>query len=240
MINRILETKREEINALKNIKYEARKKPVLSLNFDGNINIIAELKQKSPSAGFIGKIDDARIEIYSRYAKGISILTDSTYFGGSFELLKEVAGKTHLPILCKDFIIDESQIDMAYWMGADIILLIVRILDKERLETLYSYTKRLGMNCLVEIHKKEEFDKVAYLDPEIIGVNARDLDTLEINFDMAEEMLSYVDAPVRIAESGIKSRKDIERFKNANGFLVGETLMKSQNLESTFRELLYG
>jgi indole-3-glycerol phosphate synthase len=129
---------------------------------------------------------------------------------------------------------------MAYSKGADIILLIVRILEKERLETLYSYTKGLGMNCLVEIHKKEELDKVTHLGPEIIGVNARDLDTLEMNLDMAEEILSYVDAPVRIAESGIKSRKDIERFKNANGFLVGETLMKSQNLESTFRELLYG
>jgi indole-3-glycerol phosphate synthase len=240
MISAIMETKKQEIEKLKDLQFAPRKKPVIPLKFESGVNIIAELKRKSPSAGAIAEIDDQRIALYSKYAKGISVLTDTTYFGGSFELLKEVAEKTHLPILCKDFVIDEAQIDLAYSKGTDIVLLIARILEKERLETLYSYARNLGLNCLIEIHKMEEIDKVSHLNPEIIGVNVRDLDTLQIDLSSAEEMLSYIDSPVRIAESGIKSRKDIERLSRANGFLIGETLMRSKDLESTFLELLYG
>lgn len=218
----------------------ARTKPVIPFTLKEGVNIIAELKRKSPSAGDIGEIDDERIVLYSRYATAISVLTDATYFNGSFEILADVAEKIKLPILCKDFFIDRVQIDLAYAKGADLILLIARILDKEEMKNLYSYARGLGLNCLVEVHAAEELDKIADLDAEIIGVNTRDLDTLVIDLERGKEILSHVNAPVRVAESGIKSRKDIEGFSDANCFLIGETLMRSQNLESTFRELLYG
>lgn len=239
MIDAILATKRKEIERLKGRRFPPREKPFIPLAFGDGVNIIAELKRRSPSAGAIAEIDEERIAVYSRYAKGISVLTDKTWFSGSFDLLEEVAGKTRLPILCKDFIIDESQIDLACSKGADIVLLIARILDKERLKTLYLYARELGLNCLVEIHRKEEIDRIDGLQPEIIGVNARDLDTLRIDLGSVEEMLSCVDAPMRIAESGIKSRQDIERLGRANGFLIGETLMRAKEPEAVFRELLY-
>ena len=240
MIEQIVETKKKEVEVLKTLELTPRTKPVIPFTLKEGINIIAELKRKSPSAGDIGEIDDERIALYSRYATAISILTDTTYFGGSFEVLADVADKIDLPILCKDFFIDTVQIDLAYSKGADLILLIARILDKEQMKDLYGYARRLGLNCLVEVHTAEELEKIADLNAEIVGVNARDLDTLAIDLERGKEILSRVSAPVRVAESGIKSRKDIEGFHNANCFLIGETLMRSQNLESTFRELLYG
>ena len=240
MIEQIVATKRREVALLKTFELVSRTKPVMSFALKEGVNIIAELKRKSPSAGDIGEIDDERIALYSRYATAISVLTDNTYFGGSFEVLADMAGKIDLPILCKDFFIDTVQIDLAYSKGADLILLIARILDKEQMKNLYGYAKGLGLNCLVEVHTAEELDKIADLNAEIVGVNARDLDTLVIDLERGKEILSRVSAPVRIAESGIKSRKDIEEFHDANCFLIGETLMRSKNLESTFRELLYG
>lgn len=239
MIEQIVETKKKEVEALRTLELTTRTKPVIPFALKEDVNIIAELKRKSPSAGDIGEIDDERIALYSRYATAISILTDNTYFGGSFEVLADVADKIDLPILCKDFFIDTVQIDLAYSKGADLILLIARILDKEHLKDLYGYARGLGLNCLVEIHTAGELEKIADLNAEIVGVNARDLDTLAIDLERGKEILSRVSAPVRVAESGIKSRKDIEGFCNANCFLIGETLMRSQNLESTFRELLY-
>jgi indole-3-glycerol phosphate synthase len=151
-----------------------------------------------------------------------------------------VAMQTHLPILYKDFIIDPMQIDQAYASGADIILLIVRILARDELISLHCHAQDMGLACLVELHAKDELERLSDLDAEMVGVNARDLDTLQIDLDRVSEMLSKVHVPMRVAESGIKSRKDIERFKAANGFLIGETLMRSKDLEATFAELLHG
>ncbi len=240
MIERIIKTKKREIAALKTLKMEERIKPVIPFMLKKGVSIIAELKRKSPSAGVMAEIDDKRISIYSRYAAAISVLTDNIFFGGSFDVLADVAGKTELPVLCKDFILEKTQIDFAYAKGADLILLIARILHKEQMKVLYDYARKLGLNCLVEVHTTKELDKIADLRAEIVGVNARNLDTLAVDLDMAREILSRVDTPVRVAESGIRTRKDIERFHDANCFLIGETLMRSPDLEATFRELLYG
>ena len=240
MIRAILETKKAEVEALKGTNPGARVKPLIPLVFEGPVNIIAELKRKSPSAGPMGEIDDGRIAAYTRYAKAISVLTDRTYFGGSYEFLEEVARKTSLPVLCKDFIIHECQIDYAYAKGADAVLLIVRVLGRERLEALYAYAQSLGLACLVEVHAKEELREISGIRPPVVGVNARDLDTLKIDLNLSAEILLAVDAPVRIAESGIRTRDDIKRFKGANAFLVGEALMKSPDLDLTFEELLHG
>jgi len=240
MIETILETKRKEVEGLIGSRFGERKKPVRPFVLKGPVNIIAELKRKSPSAGIIGEVDDERIAAYSRHAVAISVLTDRVYFGGSFDFLEEVAMKSPLPILAKDFIIHESQIDCAFAKGADLVLLIARILGNERLETLYSHARRLGMECLVEIHRREELEAGRGLKPSIVGVNARDLDTLAMDLDLAADIFSNLSAPVRVAESGIRSRRDMERFKGAQAFLVGETLMRSPDPDALFRELLHG
>lgn len=240
MIQQIVETKKREVAAIQDQVLSPRKRPLMPFNLKEGINIIAELKRKSPSAGDIGEIDDRRIAIYSQYATAMSILTDTTYFNGSFEILAEVAAKTDIPILCKDFFINERQIDLAWSKGADIILLIARILEEDRLKALYDYAHDLGLNCLVEVHAAEELKKISHLHAPIVGVNARNLDTLTIDLDHAKKIMSRVESPVRVAESGIRTRADIERFDNANCFLIGETLMRSNDLESTFQELLYG
>ncbi|OPY70317.1 MAG: Indole-3-glycerol phosphate synthase [Syntrophorhabdaceae bacterium PtaU1.Bin034] len=240
MIDRILETKRQEVTELRKRRPPGRKKATITpLVFDSPVNIIAELKRKSPSAGFIRDVDPERIHIYSKYAKAISVLTDTTYFGGSYEFLTEVAEQTSLPVLCKDFIIDPVQVDFAYGAGADIVLLIARILDKEELEALYAHARRLGLSCVVELHDREEMAKLADIRPEIIGVNARNLDTMEVDLKRTASMLPDLHSPLRIAESGIKSRQDVERLiaMGANGFLIGETLMRSANPEAVFQEL---
>lgn len=240
MIDRIVETKKREVAALRHRDIAPRTRPIVPFALRDGVNIIAELKKRSPSAGSIGEIDDAKIALYTRYAAAISVLTDAAYFGGSFDILADVAGKTGIPILCKDFFIDTSQIDFAWTKGADMILLIARVLDKKSLRRLYDHARGLGLDCLVEVHREEELAKIAGLNAGIVGVNARDLDTLAIDLDQAREILLRVDAPVRVAESGIRSRADIERFSSANCFLIGETLMRARDLESAFRGLIYG
>lgn len=242
MINKILTAKKQEVEELRRGRFQPRRKPIIPLTFDGPVNIIAELKRRSPSAGFIAEIDPGVIKIYSKHAKAISVLTDRTFFGGSPEFLEEVAGQTPLPVLFKDFIIDPVQIDLAYAKGADMVLLIVRILNKGRLAALYSHACDLGLECLVEVHEREELTRMAEVEPRIVGVNARDLDTLEVDQNRAAAILKEVEAPIRIAESGIKTKDDIERMEanGANGFLIGETLMRARDLEKAFQGLLHG
>jgi indole-3-glycerol phosphate synthase len=241
MIEKILEVKRREVETLKGRRFGERTKPAISLEAEKPVNIIAELKRKSPSAGFINDIDDRRIEVYSRYACAISVLTDAEFFGGSLEFLAHVANITPLPVLCKDFIIHPVQIDAAYAAGADLVLLIARILSVDELTHLYSYARDLGIECLVEIHEVEELAKLSGIAPPIVGVNARNLDTLAIDVGRVPTILRSVNAKVKVAESGIKSRRDIEQLNGfANTFLIGETLMRSSDVDSTFQELLYG
>jgi indole-3-glycerol phosphate synthase len=242
MITEILKSKRQEVKVLKEASFGPRKGPVRRLVFDGSINIIAELKRRSPAAGFIGEIDPERIAVYGHYAKAISVLTDSTYFGGSYEFLSEVAAATTLPILCKDFIIDPVQIDRAYAAGADLVLLIARILTKQELARLHTHARALGLICLVEIHDRTDMEKLEGMSPDAIGVNGRDLDTLEMDLDRVAHILPDVAAPFRIAESGIRTRQDIGRLirAGANGFLIGETLMRAPRPEAVFQELLRG
>jgi indole-3-glycerol phosphate synthase len=242
MIAQILKTKRHEVEVLEKTAFGPRKRPLRKPVFDGPVNIIAELKRRSPSAGFLGEIDPERISIYGRYAKAISVLTDATYFGGSYEFLAQVADISALPILCKDFIIDPRQIDRAWSAGADLILLIARILTRQELEALRAYARMLGLACLIELHDRADMEKIEGMHPDMIGVNGRDLDTLDVDLDRVAEMLPEVVAPFRVAESGIRSRQDIKRMARAgaNGFLIGETLMRSSHPERLFEELLHG
>ncbi len=232
ILDEIISYKREFV---KTLKIQGKRNKIIYHFKDrlkkNKINVIAEIKKASPSSGFIADIDlDKILPLYEKYASAISVLTDEKFFKGGFDVLRSVASRVNLPVLCKDFIIDKAQIDKAYECGADMVLLIVRILNKKKFTELYSYAKSLGMDVLVEIHAKNEVDFVVNYGCDMVGVNSRNLDTLEISLTRALEILNMLgDRFIRIAESGIKIKEDIDYLKNScEAFLIGESLLKGE------------
>lgn len=205
---------------------------------DDKLNIIAELKAKSPTVSDIPKKDMAtQIEQYEQYgASAISILTDEKYFDGSYERLQKLTTKTSLPVLCKDFMIDKKQIDLAKHVGASIILLIVNVLNEDKLKELYDYAKSKGLEVLVEVHDKEELEIAHHINSELIGVNNRDLKRFVTKVNHTNEILTEMKPGVTyISESGIRTIEDVETIVGSgiDGVLIGESLMKHPDL-STF------
>ncbi|MFH0776405.1 MAG: indole-3-glycerol phosphate synthase TrpC [Patescibacteria group bacterium] len=203
--------------------------------------LIAEIKRKSPSKNEIAmKLDVAKIvQIYNQNAAAISILTDYEFFGGSLEDLEEANFATAIPLLRKDFIFDEYQIYEARQFGADAILLIARILESEKLKKLIFEAKKLGMAALVEIHDQADLAKVLDSPAEIIGVNSRDLDTLEIDFENFEQLLPQIPSDkIIVAESGLSTRAELENLQGrVDAVLVGSSLLQAENIEGKLSEL---
>ncbi|MCK1992627.1 indole-3-glycerol phosphate synthase TrpC [Peribacillus muralis] len=247
----IIEQKKVEVEKLKekgldeSIMIEmVRPSLVETLKTAETIAIIAEIKRASPSKGTI-KMDVNPIEQALSYERGgaaaISVLTDEVFFKGSIADLRAVSEAIKIPRLCKDFIIDEIQIDRAYQAGATIILLIVAALSQERLHELYQYAKNKGLDVLTEIHDEAELKRALELNAELIGINNRNLKTFEVDLAVTERLAKLLD-PKRhmiISESGIKTKEDVFRVKQAGAkaILVGETLMTSKNLPNTMAEL---
>ncbi len=207
--------------------------------------IIAEVKKASPSAGNIREVDPAeQAKIYeSAGATAISVLTDREFFSGSLEDLKAVRDAVDLPLLRKDFIIDDVQILEARAYGADTVLLIVRILDPKKLRDLINFSLELGMPPLVEVFSLEEARIALKAGAQIVGINNRDLDTLKTDTNLTKELapkIKELGAKFVIAESGIESREQIEELMGygVDAFLIGTSLMKSDNPYSKLRELL--
>lgn len=208
------------------------------------MNIIAEIKRASPSKGNIN-IDVDPIAQAKQYqelgANAISVLTDGSFFKGSMNDLQAIREVVDLPILCKDFMIDLIQIDRAKEFGANIILLIVAALSKQRLEELYRYAKSLHLDVLVEVHNEEELETALQIGANIIGINNRNLKTFAVDLAVTERLAKRIDRDevLIIGESGIKNKQDVERMKKAGakGILVGETLMSSPDLSPTFQQL---
>lgn len=154
--------------------------------------------------------------------------------------LHEIRKAVNIPILCKDFIIDTLQIDHAKAAGANIILLIVAALSDEQFKILYDYARVVDLEVLVEVHNAEEMKRALAMKPDIIGINNRNLKTFEVDIKATEELAAMVTNPdtILISESGMKTRKDAERAANAgaDAILVGETLMQSADLETTFEQ----
>ncbi|WP_297446004.1 indole-3-glycerol phosphate synthase TrpC [Desulfurobacterium sp.] len=206
-------------------------------------NVIAEVKKASPSKGII-KEDFNPVEIAKSYERGgaaaISVLTDAEFFKGSPLYLKEVAETVKLPVLRKDFIIDEFQIYAAKALGASSFLLIVAILDDETLRNFISLGRDLEMEPLVEAHSREEVERAIKADAEIIGINNRNLKTFTVSLSTTERLLPIIKeaGKVCITESGIKEKDDIKylKEKGVDGFLIGETLMRSENPEELLKE----
>ncbi|MFA5858090.1 MAG: indole-3-glycerol phosphate synthase TrpC [Elusimicrobiota bacterium] len=215
-------------------------------NSDAKVNLIAEVKRRSPSAGeLVKKFEPVTIakKYESSGAAAVSVLTDEKFFGGSLEYISDIKIKVSLPLLRKDFIIDRYQVAEAKAAGADAILLINAVLDPRQIEELRVYAKELGMDVLVEVHDGKELKTVLEkTGAEIIGINNRDLTTFRVDINTTLELVPQIPAlKVTVAESGIKTREDIEALTGANvhAVLIGETLIRAglSNIEHTVRGL---
>lgn len=214
-----------------------------ALQNQDKINIIAEIKRASPSKGIINdKIDVA--ETARNYAQGgacaISVLTEEDRFQGSLEDLNTARTAVEIPILRKDFVFDEFQITEAKDAGADVILLIVAMLDDEDLSRLYKFADDLGLDVLVEVHTLEELERAKNLNAKIIGVNNRDLHTFKVSLDVSRELIKHAPPDtLMICESGLSTKEEILEMKNLgfSGFLIGETLMRSGDIKAELKNL---
>jgi indole-3-glycerol phosphate synthase len=208
-----------------------------------SVAVIAEVKRRSPSAGSIREDLDPgeRAALYASHgAAAISVLTDGPYFGGSMQDLRAAAERCPLPVLRKDFILDEVQILEARAAGASAVLLIVRVLGRSRLESLLHYAASLGLDALVEVHSPAELATALESKADIVGVNSRDLDTFTIDLGRAWALLRQVPSDrVAVAESGILSQGDVARVAEcgADAVLVGTALSAAESPEQLLREL---
>ena len=248
----IVEEKKKEIRELiGRLKTGAHSDHPLPIrDFKGSItskdavNIIAEIKFSSPSAGTImNKIDPLTIGlVYEKAgASAISLITDRKFFKGDPEQLPRVKENLTLPILRKDFIIDESQIIESSSLGADAVLLIARILSSTKLRRLLLRCSDLGMAALTEVHNIEDIKKAIECGAEIIGINNRDLNSFQVKTSTTFHLASYVPHDVVVvSESGIEKSSDIVALKehSVNAALIGTSLMKSGNIEQKLRELV--
>jgi len=224
----------------------------------GGIALIAEVKKASPSAGVICKdFDPVRIakEYEAAGASCLSVLTDEKFFQGSLDHLRQIRAAVKLPLLRKDFIIDERQILEAIEWGADAILLIITILTDEQLQKFHSLAIEAGLAVLVEVHDEAELDRARKISPVLIGVNNRNLKTFKVDLATTERLAARLKssagvppAPDRrdacpallVAESGIHTRADVERLQQcgAKAVLVGESLMRGGDIGTKVRELI--
>lgn len=206
--------------------------------------LIAEVKKASPSKGIIRPdFDPIRIsrQYQSAGASCISVLTDQPYFKGHDEDLEAVRRTATLPLLRKDFMVSDYQILESRALGADCILLIMAALEDTLAKRLYDYATALDMDVLIEVHDREELDRALTLNPKMIGVNSRNLKTLEVSLATAEDLVKHIpDSIVRVAESGIGSHDDLKHLQNLGyqAFLVGESLMRQSDIEAATKKLL--
>lgn len=205
------------------------------LDESNQLAVIAEIKSKSPTLDQLPNRDLAQqVKDYeANGANAVSILTDEHYFGGSYERLQDLTLQTTLPVLCKDFVVDKIQIDVAKKAGASIILLIVNVLTDQQMKDLYQYATSLNLEVLVEVHDKEELERAYKLSPQLIGVNNRDLkrfvtDVLHTNEILENKKEGYY----YISESGIRDEQDVANVVESgiDGLLIGESLMKCEDL----------
>lgn len=206
--------------------------------------IIAEHKRRSPSKSIINHSNSVE-EIVKSYenggASGISILTDSHYFGGSLDDLILARATTQLPLLRKDFIINEYQIIEAKAFGADVILLIAAVLSRNEIKQLSELAKSLQLEVLLEVHNQEELEKSIMPSLDCIGVNNRNLKTFEVNLDFSKQLAEDIPSEfIKISESGIDSPEAVLELKEHGfqGFLMGEFFMKSENAEHEMKEFI--
>jgi indole-3-glycerol phosphate synthase len=236
-------------NLIKNMKptgqqrYEVFKK---AISKKGRINLIAEIKKASPSAGLIREDFNAaaiaRIYIKNN-AAAISVLTEDKYFLGKFAYLAQVSENSPVPILMKDFIVHEFQIYEGFFYGASAVLLIVAMLTDHQLKDLMKLTHSLGLDCLVEAHDEVEVNRAVSSGAQIIGINNRNLQDLKVDINNCLSLIPKIpQGIVIVAESGLKTHEDIRRIEEAgaHAVLIGETFMRSPDISAKIKEVMIG
>lgn len=209
-----------------------------------NSGIIAEHKRRSPSKSVINhnlSVQDVAQGYTDAGVCGISILTDGKYFGGSLDDLVLARASTNIPLLRKEFIIDEYQIIEAKAYGADVILLIAAILSREEIKTFSELAKGLGLDVLLEVHNEEELEKSLMPSLDMLGVNNRNLKSFEVDLDISKTLSKKIPEDfVKVSESGISSVKAIRELKEFDyqGFLIGENFMKTDNPGKSAEEFI--
>ena len=255
ILDRIIAAKKSEIAAEKSLLPARRAIELASaaapsrpfspaLRHPGRINVIAEVKWASPSRGEIRPGADP-IDVAHAYAAAgaaaISVLTDGRFFLGSPAHLKAVRAVVDLPLLRKDFLFDEYQIYRSRALGADAVLLIAAILDAKTLTTLIGVGRSLDMESLVEVHAEDDLRKAIDCGASLIGVNNRDLATLRVSIETSLRLAPLLPSTaVRVSESGVESRADLELLKEAgyDAVLIGERLMREADPGAALRQLI--
>jgi indole-3-glycerol phosphate synthase len=207
--------------------------------------IIAEIKRQSPSAGEIlhdanGRLETIALAYRRGHAAALSVVTEQDFFGGRPEWVSRAKATSGLPTMMKDFILSERQLDFAVSLGADAVLLIALALGDDELASLAGGARRRGLAVVVEAHDEDEIRRAAAVAPDVLGINARDLATFETNLPVTAKLAAAIPpGPVRLAESGIRSREDVANLLQAGyeAFLVGEALLRSEDPEEMLREL---
>lgn len=252
MLDTILEVKRREVAERKQqasvesllARCEPTRLSLSSALTRGQPGFLLEIKFGSPSAGAIRSATDLDpvLTSYRRHADAISVLTDRTFFGGSFELLARVRSRVEQPLLCKDFILEPYQVVEARLHGADAILLILAAVDDATWAACRDLAERLGMDVLTEVHDEPEARRATRLGARMIGVNNRDLRTLKIDTATTARLAPLIPSDrTVIAESGIEAREQVaELCPWVDAFLVGTALMREVDLDRAVRQLVYG
>lgn len=248
ILNKILAQKALEVAALKTqptpvVQIRKNRASLLDVFQQPILQVISEVKRASPSKGIINDGVDPVLQATTYETAGaacISVLTDPTFFKGSFEDLRQVTEAVNIPVLCKEFIIDPIQIDYAYANGASVVLLIVAALDDAALQQLYTYATNLGLDVLVEVHDVVELHRALAIDAKIIGVNNRNLKTFDVSLMHTTEIAKafpFDESRVLVSESGMKTAEDAAFVAQAgaSAILVGETLMKSGDITGTLQ-----
>ena len=247
ILDTILDAKRQEIKHIKDVKIQKIQPRSLkqALSSSG-ISVIAEIKMKSPSEGDIfPNADPVQIakEYESAGASAISVLTDEQFFGGSLDILTDVQKAVSIPVIRKDFIIDTKQILETVHYQADAFLLIADALDQDTLQQLIKNGKTSGLEILVEYHDEEHAEYIFVLNPEIVGINCRNLKTMTTDISYFERMISSLPSnSIKVAESGISTSADLKYVSDLgyDAVLIGTSFMKTRNPGKALETLLEG
>lgn len=255
MLDQILKTKKDEVRQLyaSNYHYQltVQERPIPTYSFMEALQkpkrrsaLIAEIKKASPSKGVLRK-DFHPVQIAQAYERAgadcLSVLTDQTYFQGDPSFIAQIKEKVQLPVLRKDFIVDPLQIQQSVELGADAILLIAKALSAELLADLYELAGQVGLDCLIEVSTREEIQRVfSKIKPKLIGINNRDLTTFSTSPEVTKTLLPYIpEGTLVISESGIHDARTMRTLEQlgVNGFLIGEYLMRQNELEKAVAAL---
>jgi indole-3-glycerol phosphate synthase len=257
-LNKILSTKVEVVKKQKSLlnldEIKSRLEDILPAkgfissirerNNKGLISVIAEIKKASPSKGIIRE-DFSPKEIAKQYesngATCLSVLTDEQFFQGSLDYLKSIKAEVNIPLLRKDFIVDEYQIYQSKLYGADCILLIVSALSDSQLLEYKNIAEELGLDILVEIHNQVELERIIPMEFSLIGINNRNLSTFEVNLEVTKELSSGMKDKLVVTESGIRTKEDIDEILSYEvlNFLVGESFMRASDPGKELKKLFF-